>query len=306
MNKNSNILVTGASGLVGSNLINQLNYLGYKNVIALTRKECDLLDPKKTENYFIEKSPEYVFHCAGKVYGIGGNLANKGISFYENCMINLNVIESSRISHVKKITAMGTGAVYPSNPISIPLKENEIFYGPPHDSENSYANAKRAMLSMLESYKESYNLDYAYVISCNLFGPNDNFDPYYGHVIPSLIYKFYEGIKNDSPVSIWGNGSAQRDFLYVKDTVNSLIEIMLRIDGSVNIGSGNVFCIKDIVDILVKVTGFNNIIWDETKPNGQDYRAYDLNILRTTNFKTQFSIEEGLKETWQWYVDQKK
>jgi GDP-L-fucose synthase len=303
MNKNSKILVTGGAGLVGSALIERLRDSGYKNVVGLGRKDCDLLDLNATKNYFSNLSPEYVFHCAARVYGIMGNMNNKGISFYENVSINTNVVESSRLVGVKKIVAMGTGAVYPYPSPGLPLKEEMIFMGNPHAAEDSYAHAKRAMLAMLRAYEESYELNWAYVVSCNLFGANDKFDTVNGHVVPSLIKKFYDAKLANKDVLVWGNGSARRDFMYVKDAASALISIMEKANGAVNLGSGEIYSIGQIVDYLTEITNMHDRIkWDASKPNGQDYRAYDLVKLNSTGFHCKYSIKDGLEETWNWYV----
>lgn len=302
IDKNSKILITGAHGLVGTAVSEALLLQGYKNIVRIGRKDCDLTDPYSTKKLFTKISPEYVFHSAARVYGIMGNMNNKGLSFFDNIMINTNVIESSRIVNVKKITVMGTGAVYPFPPLSLPLKEEEIFYGIPHPSENSYAHAKRAMLAMLDSYKESYGLDWAYIVSCNLFGPNDKFDIEQGHVIPSLIKKFFYAKKNNQKVEVWGDGSAQRDFLYIKDVSTLAIIIMNKVSGAINIGSGTVYKISEIVDILASITNMDGrVIWDKSKPNGQDYRAYDLSKIKNLGFTPEYSLSDGLIETWKWF-----
>lgn len=302
MNKADTVLVTGAGGLVGSALVVHLREEGYKDVVALTHRECDLIDTKATFACFEKIRPAYVFHAAARVYGIMGNMRNQGLSFYDNCMINTNVVEASHRIGVKKITVMGTGAVYPFPSPGLPLEEDMIFLGRPHASESAYANAKRAMLAMLEAYRESYGLDWAYVVSCNLFGPRDKFDTEFGHVVPSLIKKFYDAKKSCSNVLVWGDGSAQRDFMYVKDTARVVLSIMQNIEGPVNIGSGRVFSIREIVKALEEISGMNGRVdWDADKPNGQDYRAYDLTKIESMGFKCQYSIRDGLKETWDWY-----
>ena len=151
MNKMSMILVTGAYGLVGSALVDFLRSTGYKAVVGIGRNDCNLLNSEETKHVIARIRPDYVFHCAAKVYGILGNMNNKGISFYENVLINTNIVEAVRISKVKKITVMGTGAVYPYPPPGLPLKEEMIFMGSPHSSEDSYAHAKRALLAMLRA-----------------------------------------------------------------------------------------------------------------------------------------------------------
>jgi GDP-L-fucose synthase len=158
-------------------------------------------------------------------------------------------------SGVKKIAAMGTGAVYPYPSPGLPLKEDMIFLGKPHPAEDSYAQAKRAMLAMLQAYEESYGIEWVYLVSCNLFGPRDKFDTEFGHVVPSLIKKFHDARQDRGKVTIWGDGSAQRDFLYVKDAALAICLAMENCHGAVNMGSSQVLRIRDIVDMIADITG---------------------------------------------------
>lgn len=305
MKKTDRILVTGAGGLVGSALVDHLRDEGYEDVVALRRADCDLIETQSVFNRFDAVKPVHVFHAAARVYGIMGNMKNQGLSFYDNTMINTNVVEASRRVGVRKITVMGTGAVYPFPSPGLPLREDMIFLGRPHQAESAYANAKRAMLSMLEAYKDSYELDWAYVVSCNLFGPRDKFDTEFGHVVPSLVKKFFDAKQAGTNVVVWGDGSAQRDFMYVKDAARVGLEIMSKIEGPTNIGSGRVFRIREIVEALGEISGMSDRIeWDASKPNGQDYRAYDLSKIRSVGFECRFSIRDGLQETWDWYCAQ--
>jgi GDP-L-fucose synthase len=305
MKKSDKILVTGARGLVGSALVEHMLAEGYQNVIALGRDECDLTRTDNTRQFFDRHRPDYVFHAAARVYGIMGNMKNKALSFYDNVMINTNVVDAAQRSGVKKITVMGTGAVYPYPSPGLPLREEMIFLGEPHAAENSYAHAKRAMLAMLRAYEESHGLEWAYVVSCNLFGPRDKFDVDFGHVVPSLVKKFYDAKQAGTEVVVWGNGSAQRDFMYVKDTARVGLEIMQHINGPANIGSGTVFRIGDIVEMLAEISDMKGkVVWDKDKPNGQDYRAYDLRKIDSIGFHCLYSIRQGLEETWNWYVQQ--
>jgi len=302
MKKNEKILVTGAKGLVGSALLEHLQQEGYANIVGIGREDCDLTDTAATRNLFEKHAPDYVFHAAARVYGIMGNMKNKALSFYDNVMINTNVVDASYKSGVKKITVMGTGAVYPYPSPALPLREDMIFMGKPHAAEDSYAQAKRAMLAMLEAYQESYGLDWAYVVSCNLFGSRDKFDIEFGHVVPSLIKKFYDARIANTDVVVWGDGSAQRDFMYVKDTARVALEIMENLSGPVNIGSGRVFKIREIVEMIADISGMTGrVVWDPEKPNGQDYRAYDLSKIQSIDFSCKYSIRRGLEETWDWY-----
>ena len=302
MQKNDKILITGAKGLVGSALAEHLRQQGYTNLVEIGRTHCDLTDTMATRALFEQHKPTYVFHAAARVYGIMGNMKNKALSFYDNVMINTNVVDAAQRVGVKKITVMGTGAVYPYPSPGLPLQENMIFMGEPHHAENSSAHAKRARLAMLTSYQESYGLDWAYVVSCNLFGSRDKFDVEFGHVVPSLIKKFYDAKQSGAKVTVWGDGSAQRDFMYVKDTARVALDIMEKLSGPVNIGSGTVFKIKDIVDMIASISGMEGqVVWDAEKPNGQDYRAYDLSKIKSVGFSCKYTIRDGLQETWDWY-----
>jgi GDP-L-fucose synthase len=200
---------------------------------------------------------------------------------------------------------MGTGAVYPFPSPGLPLKEDMIFLGRPHPAHAGYANAKLAMLAMLEAYEESYGLKWAYIVSGNLFGPRDKFDVEFGNVVPSLIRKFCDAKKSGGKVQVWGDGSAQRDFIYVKDAARASVGVMSDIDGAVNLGSGQVYRIRDVVDTLGELTGMSERIeWDASKPNGQAYRAYDLSKIHDIGLRPVYSLHDGLKETWDWYCAQ--
>jgi GDP-L-fucose synthase len=305
LDKFDKILVTGAGGLVGSALVDRLRAEGYENVIPLQRADCDLVDTSATFAQFERLRPGHVFHAAARVYGIGASLKNQGALFYDNCMMNANVVEASRRAGVRKITVMGTGAVYPFPSPGLPLKEDMIFLGRPHPAHAGYSNAKLAMLAMLEAYQESYGLKWANIVSANLFGPRDKFDSETGNAVPSLVKKFYEARKSGGAVTVWGDGSAQRDFLYVKDAARIALCVMKGVEGPVNIGSGQVYRIGDIVDALAEITGMSGRIeWDHSKPNGQAYRAYDLSKINGLGLKPAYSIREALKETWDWYCAQ--
>lgn len=296
------ILVTGAAGMVGSHVADLLHAQG-RSVIGVGRNECDLRNADMTHRMFQVLKPTHVFHSAACVYGIIGNMNNPGRSFLENIQINTNVIEAARAAGVKKITAMGTGCVYPYPALSLPLKEDDIFKGRPHESEAGYAHAKLAMLAQLEAYERSYDMDWAYIVSCNLFGPRDKFDPINGHVVPALIRKFYEAKRDDTPVTVWGDGSAQRDFIYIKDMARVAQLVMDNAHGTINMGTNHIWSIGEIIRVITEISGLpeDRVLWDKTKPNGAEYRGYDLSRLDALGFKPTYSIEAGLQETWEWY-----
>lgn len=305
MKPQDKILVTGSKGLVGSAVVDLLNSRGFDNVVSAGRDDCDLVDQSQTLDFIRRIEPDYIFHSAARVYGIMGNMNNKAQSFYDNVMINTNVLHGASLAGTKKITVMGTGCIYPYPSPGLPLKEDMVFFGRPHKSEDSYAQAKRAMLAMCEAYEESYDLNWSYIVSCNLFGPRDKFDTVNGHVVPSLIKKFYDAKLVGGEVIVWGDGSARRDFLYVKDAAAAAVAIMEHGKGPINIGSSSVYSIREIVEIIANIAEMQDaVIWDASKPNGQDFRSYDLGKLDKIGFKPQFSIEEGLRETWNWYCEQ--
>lgn len=305
--KSSPIVVTGAGGLVGTALLSLLAEEGFTNVLAPRSAEVDLRDPVSTSDYFTSVKPTFVYHLAARVYGILGNMENKGLSYFENVMINTNVVEASRLAKVKKIVAMGSGAVYPYPPPRKLLEEDDIWSGKPHPSEDSYAHSKRAMFAQLVAYKEQYGLDFVFAISGNLYGPNDKFDIQHGHVTPALIAKFYAAKAAGTKVSVWGNGSAVRDFTYSTDAALALYTSMQKGEGAMNIGSGDIRPIRDIVTTLAEVTGMTEqVVWDTSRPNGQEFRAYHLGRLLALGFKPKVNLRQGLEQTFRWYSENVK
>ena len=298
----SKILVTGGTGLVGHALIDELKNQGLFNIVSLGSKDCDLRDPLSVAQLMDRERPVYVFHLAARVHGLGGNTMFKSDILVDNVLINTNVIEQARRYGVKKIVAMGSGCVYPEFDDQEELFENQIWLGPPHPSEDSYAHAKRLMLAQLNAASEQYGLSSAFVISGNLYGPQDNFNVEKGHVTPSLIAKFYDAKTKGLPVKVWGTGTAIRDFTYSSDVARALIDILRNLEGPVNLGSGQRHSIRDIVNILHLKTGVT-VEWDSRKPDGQLKRYYNLERLQSTGFKANVSLEEGLILTYDWYIE---
>lgn len=307
MKVNSPIAVTGANGLAGSAVVEHLRKK-FSCVMPITRFDADLRDGEATLQLFRDIRPEYVYHAAATVYGIGGNMRNQAKSLLDNTLINTNVINACQRVGVKKIVAMGTNAIYPDPPI-LPYFEEDIFNGRPHSSESGYGHAKRHMLAMLEAYNESYGLDYAYIVSGNLYGPRDTFDPINGHVLPSLIWKFHEAKKDDGDVILWGDGSAQRDFLFSKDLAR-IVEMILSgpIRGAINTGSGHVYTIKEVATALCFITGvqIDRVKFDHSKPNGRLDCTSDLTRLKHHGFVPNYSLYRGLVDTWDWYCEQQE
>jgi GDP-L-fucose synthase len=301
INPNSKILITGGTGLVGHALSALLKAQGLTNVSSVGSKDCDLRNTFAVKTMMVELKPDYVFHLAARVHGLGGNTLYKSDILVDNVLINTNVIEQARLVGVKKIVAMGSGCVYPELKGQQELFETQVWQGPPHHSEDSYAHSKRLMLAQLDAAREQYGLASAFVISGNLYGPNDNFNINEGHVIPSLVAKFHSAAKNGTAVKVWGSGVAIRDFSFCTDTAQALITIFAQIEGPVNLGSGLRHPINDIVELLARFSGAK-VEWDATKPDGQLVRFYNLDKLLSAGFKAQVTLENGLRQTYDWYV----
>jgi GDP-L-fucose synthase len=297
------ILITGGSGLAGFHLREHLQSLGFNRILAPTSSECDLTDRRAVLDYFRDNQPDYVFHMAGFVRGIVGIMLNQGEAYLKNNLINTHVIDACHQAGVKKVVAMGSAAVYPELEPGKPLTESDVWKGPPHFSEYGYAHAKRGMLAQLHAYENSYGMHYAFAFSSNLFGPHDRFNIETGHVIPSLVKKFHDAKQAKKQVTVWGDGSALRDFLYIKDCARALHAIMNHATGPLNLASGSSHRIREVVEILAAYTGMKDqIVWDKSKPNGIIYRAYDVSRLQAIGFACQHTLEQGLHETYDWYA----
>lgn len=305
MNKDDTVAVTGAAGLAGSAVVAHLREQGFTSVVPITRADVDLTDANETRYVFRQIGRAHVFHAAATVYGLGGNMKNQAKSFYDNTMINTNVIDAAYRAGARKITVMGTNAIYPDS--DKPFREINIFSGRPHSGESAYGQAKRGMLAMLEAYRESYGLPYVYIVSGNLYGPGDKFDPVNGHVIPSLIWKFHNALKTGGDVELWGDGSPKRDFLYSKDLAR-IAELLMSspVEGlPINIGHGVSSSIREAAFWLSHVTGLPmaRVRFDPSKPNGRLTCTSDLTRLHSLGFIPDYSLVRGLKKTWEWYCE---
>lgn len=301
IDKSSRILITGGTGLVGRALSSALADEGFANITSIGSRDCDLRDSAAVARLVSEVKPDYVFHLAARVHGIGGNMRYKSDILVDNVLINTNVVEYSRRAGVKKIVAMGSGCVYPELKGQEELFENQVWLGPPHPSEDSYAHSKRLMLAQLNAAKEQYGLSSAFVISGNLYGPHDSFNAEEGHVIPSLVAKFFDAVREGKSVKVWGSGVAIRDFSYSDDTAAALIAILRNLEGPVNMGSGMRHPIRDIVDTLQALTHVP-VEWDSNKPDGQLVRYYNLDKLLGTGFKAKVGLADGVRRTYEWYA----
>ena len=291
------ILVTGGYGLVGSEF-NNLNF------VPLSSSEVDLRNKDEVDKMLETVKFDGIIHCAAKVGGVGGNMNFKGEFFYDNIMMNTNIIESARTHGIKKLVAFLSTCVFPDN-VEYPLTESKIHLGPPHFTNYPYAYAKRMVDIQIRSYKEQYGLSYKSVIPTNIYGPKDNYDIINGHVIPSLIHKCYLARENKTNFEIWGSGNSLREFIFSKD-VAKLTEWVLENyeeDEPIILSTSEETSIKDVVYIIADLMNFKgNVIWDTTKPDGQFRKPSDNTKIKKYLPNYIFtSIYDGLKETIEYF-----
>ena len=290
-------LITGGGGLVGSAM---------ESSLKLTREFCDLTDKKQTEALFKTIRPEGVIHCAGKVGGIGGNSNYKGEYFYDNLMVNTNVIEASRKAGVKRLVAFLSTCVFPDK-VTYPLTIDQIHTGVPHTSNDAYSYAKRMADVQINAYREQYGINYTSIIPSNIYGPNDNFSLVHGHVMPMLIHKLYLAKKNKTDFTVWGSGKPLREFIYSKDVARLAEWTLENYEGTEPlIFSGDEeISIKELVDILVAEFKFKGkVIFDESKPDGQFKKPSDNSKIKELYPEFEYTpLEEGIKETVNWFIE---
>jgi len=295
-------LVTGGSGLVGSCFGRNLNDL--KKYHLWDSEYCDLRDKVLIEKKLKGEYYSSIIHCAGKVGGVGGNMNFKGEFFYDNIMINTNIIETARKEGIKNFVGFLSTCVFPDH-VEYPLTEKKIHLGPPHTSNDGYAYAKRMMDIQIRTYREQYGLNYKSVIPTNIYGINDNFDIVNGHVIPSLIHKCYIARETNTPLTIWGTGKPLREFIYNKD-VAKLTEWVLNNyneDEPIILSTSEEISIKEVVGIIVELMNFKGgIKFNSDKPDGQFRKPSDNSKIKhyLPNFKYT-SLYDGLKETIEWF-----
>lgn len=298
------VLVTGGHGFLGSYVCRKLKDLG-ASVAAPTHAEYDLVDRDQVIKMYAEHPCDMVIHLAAVVGGIGINREHPGKFFYENLMMGMQLIEYARQVNIPKFVALGTVCAYPKY-TPVPFKEDDIWNGYPEETNAPYGLAKKMMLVQSQGYRQEYGYNSIFLVPVNLYGPGDNFDPDSSHVIPALIKKMVDAINNNEPsVEVWGDGSASREFLYVEDAADAIILAAEKYDKSdpVNLGSAYEINIKDLVNIIVKETGFNGgIKWDTSKPNGQPRRKLDVSRAKKEfGFESKTTFEEGLRKTIAWY-----
>jgi GDP-L-fucose synthase len=297
------ILVTGGAGFLGSHLVERLEAEGH-DVFAARHTDYDLTRWEDAERMFDDARPERVFHLAAEVGGIGANLANPGRYWYANLMMGTQVLEQSRIRGVDKLVIAGTVCAYPKL-TPVPFREGNLWEGFPEETNAPYGIAKKALLVGAQAYRAQYGLNSIFLLPANLYGPRDNFHPTNAHVIADLIRKMLE---SPEEVTLWGDGTPTREFLYVDDCAEGLVLAADQYDGAdpVNLGAGKEMSIRELAEVVADVTGFGGRIeWDTSKPNGQPRRSVDASRARELfGFEARTPLREGLERTVAWYREQ--
>lgn len=304
------ICVTGGLGFLGSHLIDRLKARGCKNVFIADRDKYDLTKEAEIVRMYEEIKPDIVIHLAAVVGGIGANREHPGSFYYLNMVMGAMLIEQARLHKIEKFVALGTICAYPKF-TPVPFKETDLWLGYPEETNAPYGLAKKMMMVQLQAYRQEYDFHGIYLLPVNLYGPRDNFDDRSSHVIPALIKKCVEAKEAGADsIEVWGTGKATREFFYVEDAAEAIALAAERYDGTepVNLGAGFEISIKDLVELIAKLTGFEGkIVWDSSKPDGQPRRCLDTSRAKEYfGFQAHTNFEEGLKKTIEWYKENRE
>ncbi len=299
------VMVTGGGGFLGKAVVRRLEEAGARDVFVPRSRDYDLRTADGIGRALADGAPDVVIHLAAVVGGIGANRDNPGRFFYENAVMGIELMEQSRRTGVDKFVQIGTVCSYPKF-TPVPFHEDDLWNGFPEETNAPYGVAKKMLLVQGQAYRQQYGFNVIHLIPVNLYGPGDNFDPSSSHVIPALIKKCVDAREEGADhIDVWGTGSASREFLYVDDAANGIVLGAERYDGPepVNLGVGHEITIRDLVELIVRFTGFRGEVrWDTTKPDGQPRRALDTSRARELfGFEAKTSFEEGLRRTIEWY-----
>ena len=299
------ILLTGGGGFLGARVRERLESHGAGEVFVARRRDYDLTDPDAARAAYDAAAPDTAIHLAAEVGGIGANRANPGRYFYANMAMGLHLIEEARRRGIGKFVQIGTVCSYPKF-TPVPFSEDQLWNGYPEETNAPYGVAKKALLVMLQAYREQYGLNGIYLLPVNLYGPGDNFDPATSHVIPALIHKCEQARVARAPeVVCWGTGSASREFLYVDDCADAIVAATELYDGRepVNLGASREISIRELTELIARLTGFEGeLVWDTSKPDGQPRRSLDTTRAQELfGFEASTPLEEGIARTISWY-----
>ena len=307
MLKNKRITVTGGKGFLGSHLLKKLKDCGCRHINIADRPEYDLTDIADIRRMYEETKPEIVIHLAAKVGGIGFNQEKPAELFYDNLIMGTQLLHEAYLRNIEKFVALGTICAYPQY-TPVPFKEEDIWNGYPEETNAPYGLAKKMMLVQSQAYRQQYGFNSIFLLPVNLYGPGDNFDPRSSHVIPALIKKCFDAIDaHDDKIEVWGTGSATREFFYVEDAAEAICMATDTYNKSepINIGAGFEISIKELTELIAKLTGFQGkITWDKSKPDGQPRRMLDTTkALKEFMFTAKTNLTTGLIKTIDWYKE---
>ncbi len=301
MEKNDKIYIAGHRGMVGSAIKRKLERDGYTNLICISSAELDLRNQAAVADFFAQEKPEYVFLAAAKVGGILANNTYKADFLYDNLMIQNNIIHQAYIQNVKKLLFLGSSCIYPKLAAQ-PLKEDALLTGLLEPTNEPYAVAKIAGIKMCDAYRAQYGCNFISAMPTNLYGPNDNYDLNNSHVLPALLRKFHEAkVSGTQVVEVWGTGSPLREFLHVDDLAEACVFLMKQYDeaGHVNVGSGTEVSIKELAEMIMKITGYTGELkWDTTKPDGTPRKLMDNTKINNLGWKPQIGLREGVEKVY--------
>jgi len=306
--KDKRITITGGKGFLGKHLTKAFEARGCTRLLVADLPEYNLTRIEDIRRLYDDQRPDIVVHLAAKVGGIGFNQANPGSLFYENIMMGVPLLHEGSLRKIAKFVALGTICAYPKF-TPVPFKEDDLWNGYPEETNAPYGLAKKMMLVQAQAYRQQYGFNAIFLLPVNLYGPGDNFDPRSSHVIPALIKKCVDAVKQgDEEIVVWGTGKATREFFYVEDAAEAIALATERYDKPepVNIGAGFEISIRELVGRIVELTGFTGrIVWDASKPDGQPRRMLDTTrAFREFGFRARTDFREGLAKTIAWYRNQ--
>ena len=309
INKKTRIYVAGRNGMVGFAIARLLRKCGFDNLILRSRKELDLRVFLAVEKFFETETPDVVILAAARVGGIQANIDHPAEFLYENLAIQNNVIHQSYLSGVKKICFLGSSCIYPKE-CPQPMKEEYLLTGPLETTNEGYALAKIAGVKMIEFYRKQYGFCGISVMPCNLYGTNDSFDPLHSHVLSALVKKFVDAVDNKAQsVTMWGTGTARREFMHVDDAAEAILFLMEYYDSPqlINIGWGEDISIKELALLIAQKVGFEGeLIWDTTKPDGMLRKCMDVSRIKTLGYAPKITLEKGIQKTIEEYREFKR
>lgn len=304
--KDKRVAVTGGAGFLGTHIVRGLEARGCRSVFVPRSREYDLRTVAGIQAMLVDARPDLIIHAAGVVGGIGANMAHPAEFLYDNLMMGVQLLHESWKFGLDKLVTIGTVCAYPKY-TPVPFSEDEIWNGYPEETNAPYGLAKKMLLVQSQAYRAQYGFNGIFLLPTNLYGPGDNFDPASSHVIPALIRKCLEAREiGASEIEVWGDGSATREFLFVVDAAEGILAAAERYDGAepVNLGSSFEISIKELVELIARITGFQGrLVWDTSKPNGQPRRKLDTSRAEQQfGFRSPTTFEAGLQKTVDWYL----